>query len=248
MFATTVAYNSTFFNSRIFKADYQTIAENIVEIYQPKTVADFGCGPGYLSKELAKLGVKVTAVDGYARPDFSGLAVEFHTLDLNDRAAIENLFRGRSFDLAISLEVAEHLNPAASSPLVNCLTTVAPVVVFSAAVPGQGGHGHINLQPREYWHREFTKCGFVCADRLREKLRASSHVAPWYRYNILDYVRSGHPLAPEPTEVIERLIASESASTTAYFTEYDHPHIADPPIKLYLAARQLVKKIIRRNA
>lgn len=247
MFATTVAYNSTFFKSRIFKADYQTIAENIVEIYQPKTVADFGCGPGYLSQELAKLGVKVTAVDGYATPDFSGLDVEFHTLDLNDSVAIANLFSGKSFDLAISLEVAEHLNPAASSPLVKWLTTVAPAVVFSAAVPGQGGHGHINLQPREYWHREFTKRGFLCADRLREKLRASSHVAPWYRYNILDYVRIGHPLAPEPTEVIERLIASESASTTAYFTEYDHPHIADPPIKLYLAARQLVKKMIRRN-
>jgi len=163
--------------------------------------------------------VQVTAVDGYAQPDFSGLSIEFYPLDLNNGAAIVNLFQDKHFDLAISLEVAEHLQPESSSTLIDWLTKVAPVVVFSAAVPSQGGHGHINLQPRDYWHSLFTKSSFVISDRIREKLRAHPSVAPWYRYNVTDYVHENHPQAPQLAEVITRLIASESASTTAYYEE-----------------------------
>ncbi|MGH7998280.1 MAG: class I SAM-dependent methyltransferase [Brasilonema sp.] len=242
----TVAYDAKFFQDKPFQTDYESIAAIIVNFYQPKTVADFGCGPGYLSRELAKLGVKVTAVDGFSQPNFSDLNVEFHTVNLNDPIAIANVFAEKKFDMAISLEVAEHLNPSVSSDLVNWLTQVAPVVVFSAAVPGQIGVGHINLQPRDFWHNEFTRHGFLCADRLREKLHKIPSIASWYRYNIVDYVHVNHPLVPQAEEVIQRLIASESAATSAYFTEYDNPHIADVPVKFYLACRQLVKKMIGR--
>ncbi len=212
-----VSYTPDYFKGMLFNTDYQVIALTIVEIYQPKTLVEFGCGPGHLSRELAKLGVQVTAIDGFSQPDFSGLSVEFDTLNLNDPTAINNFFTGKSFDLAVNLEVAEHLTPEVSSTLVNWLTKVAPIVVFSAAVPGQEGHGHINLRPRDYWHSLFTQHNFIVADRIRSMLRSHPSVADWYRHNILDYVHLDHPQVPQPDEVIRRLIASESAATTAYF-------------------------------
>lgn len=217
MAESTVLYDENFFNSKYFQTDYGTIARTIFNLYHPKTVADFGCGPGHLTRELVKLGVNVTAIDGFSQPDFSNLNVEFHTVNLNDSSAIANIFTNRILDMAICLEVAEHLNQSVSSELVYWLTKVAPVVVFSAAVLGQGGVGHINLQPRDFWHRQFTRHSFLCADRIREQLRLVPSIAPWYRYNILDYVHTHHPLVPQAEDVIQRLIASESAVTSAYF-------------------------------
>lgn len=215
----TVSYPADYFKSWFFDTDYQTIAAIIWEIYQPKTVVEFGCGPGHLSRELAKIGVQVTAVDGYSQPDFAELSVEFHSLNLNDPTAIAHLFTNKSFDLALSLEVAEHLEPEVSPTIANWLTKIAPVVIFSAGVPGQEAHGHINLRPRDYWHSLFTQANFIAADRIREKLRLHPSIAHWYRLNILDYVHIDHAQIPQPDEVIRRLIASESAATTAYYEQ-----------------------------
>jgi hypothetical protein len=50
----------------------------------------------------------------------------------------------KRFDLAISLEVAEHLPEGSAGALVSTLIEAAPVVVFSAAIKGQSGTNHIN--------------------------------------------------------------------------------------------------------
>ena len=139
-------YNAGYFESHFFQQDYRTIARSILDVYQPKTVAELGCGNGKLSRELATLGVEVFAVDGFSCPDFAGLPVVFQRVDLNNTDELESCFAGRRFDLAICLEVAEHLESENSEGLIRCLTEVASVIVFSAAVPGQGGSGHINCQ------------------------------------------------------------------------------------------------------
>jgi hypothetical protein len=46
------------------------------------------------------------------------------------------------FDLAVCLEVAEHLPPERAESFIRELCDLAPVVLFSAAIPGQGGTGH----------------------------------------------------------------------------------------------------------
>jgi len=247
-----VNYTSDYFDSGIFETDYHNLAVKIFEIYKPKTLVEFGCGPGHLSRELAKLGVQVTAVDAFSRPDFSGLSVEFYPLDLNDPTAITNLFTNKHFDLAVSLEVAEHLQPEVSPTLINWLTQLAPVVIFAAAVPAQGGHGHINLRPRDYWHNLFTQHNFIVADRIREQLRNIPSVAPWYRYNILDYVHVNHFQLPQLTGVIHRLIASESAASTAYYEESTKLFVAQvrlkyTPVQWYLALRQLIKRFLGKG-
>jgi len=246
------AYLSNYFHSEIFDTDYRSLALAIFETYQPQTVAEFGCGPGHLTRELANLSVQVTAVDGFSQPDFSGLSIEFHHVNLNDPTSIAKVFTGKHFDLVICLEVAEHLQPEVSPNLVNWLTKVAPIVIFSASVPGQGGHGHINLRPRDYWHNLFTNQNFVVADRIREKLRLHASVAPWYRYNVLDYVSADHPQVPQANEVIRRLIASESDVSTGLYKESTKLTIAENrlkygPVRWYLTFRQFAKKLIGKG-
>jgi cyclopropane fatty-acyl-phospholipid synthase-like methyltransferase len=248
----SLSYTSEYFDSGIFDTDYRSLALAVFETYQPTTVAEFGCGPGYLTKELAMLGVKVTAVDGHSNPDFTDYPIDFYRLDLNDASAIEQIFADRHFDVAISMEVAEHLQPESSHTLVHWMTKVAPIVVFSAAVPGQGGHGHINLRARDYWHKLFTPYNFVIADRIRQKLRSISSVAPWYRYNVVDYVHTQHSQAPALLEVINRLVASESASSTAYYEESTKLEVAKAylnhtPVKSYLWLRQVAKHLLGKG-
>ena len=88
-------------------------------------------------------------------------------------------------DLALSLEVAEHLPEARAASFVGELCELAPVVVFSAAVPGQGGTGHVNEQWAEYWARLFERNGFHVSAALRWRFWNNSSVENWYRQNIL---------------------------------------------------------------
>jgi SAM-dependent methyltransferase len=247
----TVLYDWDYFAEGIFDTNYEAIALAIVETYRPQSVLDAGCGPGKLSRAMARLGVRVMAVDGYSAPDFGDSGVRFHRVDLNDAGALTAALRGETFDLAICVEVAEHLSPTSGSPLVDELSRAAPVIVFSAAVPGQGGQGHIHLRPRDYWHREFATRGYLCADRIRGRLRVESGVAPWYVYNVIDYVRAGHPLEPMAPEVIERLLASESHVTSEVFRRGDQlagltARMRQFPINWALAMRTTLKRLMRR--
>ena len=90
----------------------------------------------------------------------------------------------RQFDLAQSLEVAEHLPQARAATFVSDLVAHAPVVLFSAASPGQGGENHINEQPAEYWRKLFRQHDYFAIDCLRPLLARMPNIPVWYRYNI----------------------------------------------------------------
>jgi hypothetical protein len=87
--------------------------------------------------------------------------------------------------LALCLEVAEHLTPAAGDWLVAELCRIADVVVWSAAIPGQGGDGHINEQWPDYWQQRFQQHGYLLTDPWRRLLWTNASVEPWYRQNLL---------------------------------------------------------------
>ena len=107
-----------------------------------------------------------------------------HVTEFIERDLAEPLDLERSFALALCLEVAEHLPPERAPGLVADLTALAPVVLFSAAVPGQGGTGHVNEQWSEYWVALFDAEGWSCRDAIRPWVRANADVAWWYRQNL----------------------------------------------------------------
>lgn len=151
----------------------------------PKTVFDFGCGEGAWLRVFKDYGCEVMGFDG-AYVDKSRLLIEQHEftpMNLDSLTIHDNM----NVDLVISLEVAEHLRPSSAESFIKSLCKVAPWVVFSAAIPGQGGNGHINCQWASYWVDLFAKHGFTVNDSLRWEIWNSHQVEPWYKQNILEF-------------------------------------------------------------
>lgn len=95
----------------------------------------------------------------------------------------------RSFDLAISLEVAEHLDEKYAAGFVETLCKHAPVVFFSAAIPYQAGTNHVNLQWQDYWSNLFDEFNYVPIDYIRNIIWNNPEVEWWYSQNSLLYVK-----------------------------------------------------------
>jgi hypothetical protein len=98
------------------------------------------------------------------------------------------LYLGRAFNLVLCLEVGEHLPEASADTLVDNIVYHGGDIVFSAAVPGQEGVGHINCQPHEYWHAKFAEHGYEMRDVIRPLIAHDQRVSPWYRNNMFLYL------------------------------------------------------------
>src|SRR4051812_24408135 len=167
----------------------------ILRYVRPGRVVDLGCKHGEWLSVFKQRGVStVLGVDQQKRSGWLAIGdAEFRAADLN-----EPLVLPEAFDLAVCVEVAEHLRAASAPILIETLTTAAHVVLFSAATPGQGGHGHVNEQPRAYWHGLFARHGFMPIDCLRPQIWQELQIAFWYRQNLFFYANdSGLELHPE---------------------------------------------------
>jgi len=160
----------------------------LLEWLQLKSVVDVGCGLGAWLSVFRELGVQdCLGVDGdYV--DCRQLQMPIDAFLARDLA--QPLKLDRRFDLAISLEVAEHLPPASASIFIESLVSLADAVLFSAAVPFQGGTGHLNEQWTSYWVTLFKQQDYVAIDCLRHRLWSNDHVQPWYIQNSLLFVKS----------------------------------------------------------
>lgn len=94
---------------------------------------------------------------------------------------------GNKFDLCLCLEVAEHVSEGKADSLINYLCSLSDYVLFSAAIPNQGGTGHINEQWQTYWADKFYANGFGA--ELLYPVRDNEKVEPWYRQNMILYKR-----------------------------------------------------------
>jgi SAM-dependent methyltransferase len=156
----------------------------------PRSIIDVGCGDGtwlLIAKELLRpervLGVDTLEGDASAACRVSG--DEFLQLDLeSDLNQLADRLAG-AFDLAMCLEVGEHLDRDSGPSLVRALGRLAPVILFSAAVPLQGGVHHVNEQWPSYWIALFENIGYRCADALRRSIWTDTRVKWWYRQNLL---------------------------------------------------------------
>jgi len=175
----------------------QVVVPRLTAVLPVRSVVDFGCGQGAWLSVWRSSGATVVGVDGpYVDPD--RLLVDpalFHAADL-----AKPIDLGRRFDLVQSLEVAEHLPATKAEQFIATLTAHGPCVLFSAAVPGQGGENHINEQPLDYWRAMFRRRGYVAIDWLRPQLVDDQTVEPSYRYNVMLYVEEAH-LAALPEAV-----------------------------------------------
>lgn len=140
------------------------------------SVVDVGCGAGQWTRVARERGLHAIGIDGPWAPG----------ADIKTDLAVA-LPKMGTFSLAICLEVAEHVPPMRGASLVAELCLLAPVILWSAATPGQMGEGHINEQPERYWERLFARHGRSPDRWLRSHFEADLDLPVWYRRNIMIY-------------------------------------------------------------
>ena len=154
------------------------IAEWFFAEHREKMILDVGCGPGLYTDALRAAGLEAFGVD-------------------NDPRLVENAFLthvdvtrempDRSFDVVLSLEVAEHIPEDLSTRYLAYLVLAEPqIIYFSAARPGQRGEGHVNCQSRAYWCARFHELGYWLdpdwTDRWLTFMRSGAHMG-WLTQN-----------------------------------------------------------------
>ncbi len=162
------------------------IVPELVALLKPRSVVDVGCGEGLWLAAFRAQGVEdAVGVDGaWVRTELLAIPhASFQTRDLTRPLGLS-----RTFDVALSLEVAEHLPAEAAGLFIGELCGLAPVVVFSAAAPMQGGEGHVNEQWPSYWTALFAERGFVPAGDFRARFWTNADVEFWYRQNLFCFV------------------------------------------------------------
>ena len=161
----------------------------LVERYEPQHVIDVGCGEGWWGYEFTKHGCTVTGVDG--SHIVGHCEVPMVAADLAKVGSLTPFAASGPFDMAVCLEVAEHLPPERAESFVDELCALAPVVVFSAAIPGQTGAGHVNCQWQTWWAAKFQdRCRLTSRDISRATWTDDA-VEPWYRQNLFVAVVDG---------------------------------------------------------
>ncbi len=178
-------YGKSFFalQDELSSKSAKVIVPLLWELLRPRSVVDVGSGTARWLAAFRAIGVAdVLAIDGdYV--DRKSLAIPQELFTARDLTRPVNI--DRRFDLAISLEVAEHLPAEAAEVFVQSLVKLAPVVAFSAAIPNQGGDNHVNEQWPEYWAGLFGRHGYHVVDYIRSKVWNDPQVEWYYKQNLL---------------------------------------------------------------
>jgi SAM-dependent methyltransferase len=187
----------------------------IMSLTNARSVIDLGCGPGNWLATLREHGV--SDLVGVDQNDYGAALKIPH--DCFERANLSAPYRKpRTFDLVICMEVAEHLPASGAATLIRSVTALGSVVLFSAAIPCQGGTDHRNEQWPDYWQRLFAEHDFIPLDCLRPRVWCDPNVAWWYAQNMLLYVHA-------PYLRTHARLSAEAARPPHYPLDLVHPAV-----------------------
>ncbi|MDP3438650.1 MAG: methyltransferase domain-containing protein [Azonexus sp.] len=234
-------YSDEFYRTRQQRtqAASEIILGHLLKIIPPPTSAvDLGCGVGAWLATLRDKGIcDVQGIDGpwVNRKYLAIQQSEFFEQDFTKPLNLE-----RRFDLAMSLEVAEHLPIEVADQFVDNLTSLSDFILFSAAPPLQGGSNHINEQPIEYWQEKFNRKGYSGFDCIRPYIWHEQKIGAWYRQNVGLFVKNtriSELSLPENVPALNGYMHSE-----IYFKRFAEAHTVKGAWKLL--RRALKKKIL----
>jgi SAM-dependent methyltransferase len=231
-------YNKHFYKKRknFARTAAEVIAPHVIRLCSPSSVVDVGCGDGSWLAVFRDLGVRyVLGLDGpwIDLEDLQIHAADFRRADLEKRIELE-----KKFDLAISLELAEHLSPKRAEGFVADLIRLSDVILFAAAIPGQGGVNHINEQWPSYWAEIFSHQGYHKIDTIRRMIWDNHSIPYWYRQNILLFANR------KAAEIHPALAALQNTSRDLPL-DVVHPDLYQRRLK-QLAKRVKVKRWVRK--
>jgi SAM-dependent methyltransferase len=168
----------------------RTILPLVFDIFEIDSVLDVGCGAGTWLAAARGLGASsLTGIEGewageWPKQEILPLSdFELVTQNLEDRFDL-----GRTYDLTICVEVAEHLTQLRAESLVNDLCSSSKRVLFAAAIPLQGGNNHLNEQWPSFWAKLFQDRGYIAMDFIRGRIWRDTSLPYWYRQNTILFV------------------------------------------------------------
>jgi tetratricopeptide (TPR) repeat protein len=216
----------------------ETVVPMIMQLLNPRTVVDIGCGVGTWLSVYRQHGVQsVLGVDGDYVDRRELLVSENEFLPRN---LSEPLHLNQRYDLVQSLEVAEHLDGKHAEQFVATLTGLSDVVLFSAAVPFQLGTEHVNEQFIDYWARLFQKHDYHAIDCIRPAIWDVAEVEVCYRQNMLIF-SSGNFIATH------KQLKEAHEKTNPRMLSLIHPELYTPRINRLLAALMAAAKQFHVN-
>lgn len=167
------------------------IVPHIIEAIKPQSVVDLGCGIGTFLSVFKKNGINdILGIDGeWTNRELLSKYLDsnnFQVADLEKKLEIN-----KKFDIAICLEVAEHLSKNSADTIVNNLINLSDIVVFSAAFPGQGGQNHLNEQWPSYWEKIFNSYNYKFYDVFRPIFWNNDEIQDWYKQNMFLIIKNG---------------------------------------------------------
>jgi 2-polyprenyl-3-methyl-5-hydroxy-6-metoxy-1,4-benzoquinol methylase len=139
---------------------YVNSARVIVDVlhdnFGPGRLVDLGCGCCVYSHFFKQKGAEVVCIDAVQPPEKHAFPVEIVQQDMT--VPFENTWG--DFDLALCLDVGEHIPEDLCEPFLKNITQFSDRLIMSCAPPGQGGHHHVNEQPKRYWIEKLRAHGF----------------------------------------------------------------------------------------
>ncbi len=183
-----ILYNEEFYSKRrnLVKPSAEAIIGHVFNLCNIESIVDFGCGTGTWIHTAQSLGAKHMLgieADWLKEEYLDEPGLEVHRHDLTDSIYID-----RKFDLAISLEVGEHLPEERARSFVEDICRTSTKVLFGAAIPEQGGTGHINEQWQSYWANLFLELDYRAFDVIRPKIWSDPEIPFWYKQNTILYL------------------------------------------------------------
>lgn len=222
------------------RKDEEIVIPFILQWVSPKSIVDFGCAEGAWLAEALKQNssIDILGMDG-SYVDRNRLKISeknFKAVDLRTPISLN-----QRFDLAISTEVAEHIEEAFAEIFVDNITQASEQVLFSAAIPGQGGVHHVNEQWQSYWIEKFEKRGYYCDYSIRNYFWNESQISSWRRQNLLFFSKKKGNLAPEQP-VMDVVHPEEAAVKRRFFEDTLKYYIFYPEAAFEL--KQAIEKLI----
>lgn len=235
-------YDSSFYKNQVL-GSYQSakfFADIIGKYFDPTDIIDVGAGRGsWLKAFHEKFNCNsVVAVDGQWNSQESMVEpyIKFHASDLNETIVLPgSVLR---FSLAISVEVAEHVEVSSSEKFVKSLISLSDVVLFSAAFSSQGGLGHINEKKHSSWASIFIANGYVPIDLFRPLLWGHESIPFWYQQNAFLYVKEGSDMHMKFSD------RGLDTITNVEFMDCVHPALLARKINIIMSAGDSIFKNI----
>jgi SAM-dependent methyltransferase len=233
-------------NNKLKDDSAKIVTDFLFQLFKPKSVVDIGCGTGLLLKHFRNKGCEILGYEGkWINTELIEENISNNMVKIID---FENLEKNNivKHDLCLCLEVAEHVSSKQAENFVKFISQHSNLLIFSAAIPNQGGVNHINEQWSDYWDSKFLKLGYVKYDILRPILWSQENITWPHKQNMVVYL---HEIESDLSRIL-KLMPSNNLTNPIHFENYlnktrKYYSIINYNESIFFYLRLLLKRILK---